>query len=269
MRKSNYSLKLIHLYPQQMNVYGDTGNITTLYNRCLWRGIDFQVESITYENLKEEGQGDIYFMGGGQDNDMYSVFEDMYMNKKEFISSQVEAGKVFLLICGGFQLFGEYFLDSQKRKIKGLGILPITTKSPGERLSQRCLGDIISTISPELKRQISLYYKQDFSKYLIGFENHSGETYINSTQTKPLAKTIVGSGNNATQKIDGVRYKNIFASYTHGPLLPKNPHFADLLIGIALKNKYGIDIDLLSLDDSIEWEAHNSLLKRYEHLIRS
>jgi len=250
-----------------MNIYGDMGNIITLRKRCEWRDIDLELDSMTFGEIDKRTRGDIYFMGGGQDNDMYSVFEDMLANKKDFIKSEIESNKVFLLICGGFQLFGEYFLDAKGREIKGLGVLPITTKAPGDKLAQRCLGNIISKISDELEAQISLYYKQDFSNYLIGFENHSGQTFINNDSVKPLAKTVLGFGNNNTQKVEGARYKNIFASYTHGSLLPKNPHFADLLIGTALRNKYRDGINLEPLNDSIEWQAHNSLLQRYKQSI--
>lgn len=267
MSDSKYSLKLVHLYPQQMNIYGDMGNITTLRKRCQWRGIDLKIETLAFGTPRENINGDIFFMGGGQDNDMYKVFEDMLTTKREFIKQEVDANKIFLLICGGFQLFGDYFLDAQGREIKGLGILPISTKAPGDRLAQRCLGNIVSKISPELEGQISLYYRQDFSRYLIGFENHSGQTFINNDAVKPLAKTVLGFGNNSVQKVEGARYKNIFASYTHGSLLPKNPHLADLLIGTALRNKYGDGINLEPLDDSIEWQAHNALLKRYKQSI--
>ncbi len=263
MSDAKYSLKLIHLYPEEMNIYGDMGNIITLERRCTWRGINFEKQSLGFSDDITKSKGDIYFMGGGQDNDMYAVFEDLRNNKQEFIKKEVEGNKVFLLICGGFQLFGNEFIDAGAREIKGLEILPVTTKAPGSALEERCLGNLITKISPKIKDEIRNYYKGEFSDYIVGFENHSGQTYFESDRVKPIGKTIVGFGNNAKEGIEGARYKNIFGSYTHGSLLPKNPHLADLIIGLALENKYKKSIKLEPLDDTAEWQAHKRVIELY------
>lgn len=245
-----------------MNIYGDMGNIICLKQRCLNRGIGFEVKEVRLQGHKTIPEGDIYFMGGGQDNDMHKIFLDLFKNKKKQIENLVERNKVFLLICGGFQLFGEYFLDSQLREIKGLGILPITTKAPGKELKERCLGNMVAKINDDLLKEIKSYYKGELSPFLVGFENHSGQTYFTNDKVKPTSKVINGWGNNAIERLEGAYYRNIYASYMHGSLLPKNPHFADMLIGKALKNKYG-KVNLLALDDSIEWAAHFALLKKF------
>lgn len=252
-------IKLIHLYPEQMNIYGDMGNVLTLQNRCKWRDIDFEVIPFDFDS-KELPDGDIYFMGGGQDNDMYKVFEDFAKNKKA-IKKAVESNKVFLLICGGLQLFGNYFLDASGRKIEGLGILPLSTKAPGNKLADRCLGNLATKLSPSVSQRIAKFYPTGASEYIIGFENHGGQTYFDSNEIDFIGNVLFGKGNNSKELIEGATMNNIFASYSHGSLLPKNPHFADLLIGLALESKYE-DVSLKTLDDSIEWAAHYEMLRK-------
>lgn len=255
------SLKLVHLYPDEMNIYGDMGNISTLKRRCEWRGIKLDISSINLSD-SEAIKGDLYFMGGGQDNDMYNVFEDLNTNKSNFIKEEIESNKLFLLICGGFQLFGDYFLDFQGRTIKGLGVIHMETKAPSDKLQDRCLGNLVSLISPDFMQEITEYYPGKPSKYLVGFENHSGQTFITSDDAKPLGDVLVGSGNNSKEKIEGILKNNIIGSYMHGSLLPKNPHLADYIIGKSLEIKYGTKIELDKLDDTTEWQAHNAILRK-------
>lgn len=254
-------LTLIHLYPEEMNIYGDMGNILTLKRRCEWRGIEFEYNTLSFDT-KEIPLGDIYFMGGGQDNDMYKVFEDLQVRKLQ-LSKIVDEGKVFLLICGGLQLFGNYFLDAKGREIRGLGLLPLTTKAPGNKLEDRCLGNLASKITPEIREIIEDYYTDIFSDYFIGFENHGGQTFFDDkSEIHHIGEVVIGKGNNAKQRIEGAYKKSIFASYSHGSLLPKNPHLADMLIGKALESQSGQKVELEPLDDSIEWEAHYAMLRK-------
>lgn len=263
MRKEEPKKIIIaHLYPKEMNIYGDLGNIITLKQRLLARGYEVEYRTIGI-NDKALKPADIYFMGGGQDDDMFKVFDDMITNKKEFIEKEVAAGKVFLLICGAFQLFGRYFLDSTGRRIKGLGILPVETKAPGDQLADRCLGNLLSEIEPDIAYEVRLAYGNSLpSNTLVGFENHSGQTYFMDDTIKPLARVISGKGNNYVDGVDGAKYKNIIGSYSHGSLLPKNPHLADYLLFLALQNKYGNNFEFPQLDDSIEWLAHNTMRDR-------
>lgn len=261
MSNNNYSLNLVYLYPEEMNIYGDMGNIITFKKRCEWRGIQLDISTITLDH-NPEIEGDIYFMGGGQDNDMYKVFEDLRNNKYDFIKTQFDNGKTFLLICGGFQLFGKYFLDSSGREIKGLDILPIVTKAPGDKLKDRCLGNLISEIKDDFYKKIERIYPGKMSKFIVGFENHGGQTFFQSDNISPIGKVLVGKGNNIYDKIEGAICENVIASYSHGSLLPKNPHLADYIIGTALSQKYQKSIVLEELDDSIEWQAHNAMLNK-------
>ncbi len=255
----NYSLKLTHLYPKEMNIYGDMGNIIALKRRCQWRGIDLEVNEIGHDTKLPFQPADIYFMGGGQDNDMYAVFDDLVANKREFIKSEVEQYKVFLLICGAFQLFGDFFLAADGRRIEGLGILPIETKAPGDTIAERCLGNLVTELSPELEKEVAAAYPGRCENTIVGFENHSGQTYFRSGDISSVGHVKAGKGNNASEAIEGARFQNIFGSYTHGSLLPKNPHMADFLLSLALKNKYGADASLSKLDDEVEWSAHRSV----------
>ena len=260
---------IVHLYPKEMNIYGDLGNIITLKRRLEWRGVGVVLKQVSLGET-EFPAGDIYFMGGGQDNDMYSVFADLIALKKDFLKNEVLKGKVFLLICGAFQLFGQYFLDASGRKIAGLGLLPLETSAPGDQLRDRCLGNLLTVIRPGIAAEIhkaypdAVYERKGELPTLVGFENHSGQTYFLDESIVPLATVKFGKGNNAKQKIEGAKYLNVFGSYSHGSLLPKNPHLADYLIWLALKNKYGTGFDWLQLDDEIEWRAHLVMQKRLE-----
>lgn len=262
MEKINLTIN--HLYADEMNIYGDMGNIITLRKRAEWRGIDTQYIK-TGPGKISELKGDIFFMGGGQDDDMYAVFDDFLANKQSQVKKQVEQGKVFLLICGAFQLFGKYFLDARGRQINGLDILPIETKAPGNLLTDRCIGNLVTEISPELLFEIKKYYPgtNPGINTVVGFENHSGQTYSYKENNNPLGKVLYGKGNNSTEKIEGFRYLGVTGSYAHGSLLPKNPHIADWLIAKALALKYHRSINLPELDDRIEWNAHNAILKRF------
>lgn len=266
MSKKQLSLKLVHLYPEEMNIYGDMGNIITLKRRLEWRGIEVEYLKIDHETDPKNLNGDIYFMGGGQDNDMYGVFEDLLENKKSWIKQEVEAGKVFLLICGAFQLFGRFFLDAKGRQIPGLDILPAETEAPGDSLHDRCLGNLVTILNDKVLEQIANYYPGEYEKTVVGFENHSGQTFIRDhsdigIDVDATAQVIYGKGNNAKEKQEGLRYRNVFGSYTHGSYLPKNPHVADMLLGIALENKYQQKIVLEPLDDEVEWKAHKQAIE--------
>ena len=267
-KKTEKKFTIVHLYPEEMNIYGDLGNILTLKARLEQRGFLVEVKKIGLgaKNSAEFSHGDIYFMGGGQDDDMYKVFDDLVMNKKEFIEKEIASNKVFFLICGAFQLFGEYFLDSDGRQMKGLGILPITTKAPSDQIKDRCVGNIISQLDDLVLEEMESFKIPLHSKFLVGFENHSGQTFITQNkkgEIKPMGKVIYGKGNNAVEKIEGARLHNIFGSYLHGSVLPKNPHFTDLLLNLSLKTQQGKAFQPLSeLDDEIEWLAHKRVVER-------
>lgn len=252
-------LKINHLYSKSLNIYGDLGNIIALKYRAELRGITAEV--IHTELGEEISESDIYFIGGGQDQDQILVFEDL-LKRKDFIISEVGKGKIFLLICGGYQLFGKYFLDGSGNKIEGLNILDIETQASDYNVSSRCIGNIVVEMNQEFINTWNIDIS--FSKYIVGFENHGGETMFLSSKVKALGNVVHGFGNNAVDKLEGGFYKNIIGSYCHGSLLPKNPHLTDALLRKALKNK---GITLADLHDKvhfIEQKAHYHIIKMSE-----
>mgnify|MGYP005847496377 CR=1 FL=1 len=247
-------LTINHLYSQNLNIYGDLGNIITLEYRAKSRNIDVEIlHSELGDN--EIKKADIYFIGGGQDNDQILVFKHL-LKFKDFIQEEVESGKVFLLICGGYQLFGKFFIDANNNLIEGLGILDIETTAPGPEVKSRCIGNLVVELDDNFIKEWNI--DTEFSKYIVGFENHGGQTNVLSDKVKPLGNVLAGFGNNYFDKKEGCVYKNIIGSYCHGSLLPKNPHLADAIIRKAMK------IDQLgTLDDEIEKNAHNYIIKKY------
>ncbi len=240
---SKLKLKLVHLYPLFLNIYGDIGNVKVLKNRCEWRGIDLEIEQVNIDDKLESGT-DIYFIGGGQDRQQVEVSLEMQKNKSFFVD-EYNNDSVFLGICGGYQLMGQYYQPHDAKRLDGIGILDAYTVAG----STRFIGNVSA--------------KMDYltPNTLVGFENHSGLTYLNG-ETKPIAEVVVGNGNNGQDRTEGARSKNAFGTYLHGSFLPKNPHFADYLIKLALKKRYNDDIELEPLDDTIELKAHESVLNK-------
>lgn len=240
MEEKNLKISIAHLYPKLLNLYGDMGNIITLKNRCEWRGIDVEFDEINIgDSIKNH---DLYFIGGGQDKQQEEVASELYSHRADLLS-QRDDGAVFLGICGGYQLFGHYYQPHDKDKLKGISLLDVYTVAGNKRF----IGNVT--------------VKTDFLSpaTLVGFENHSGLTYLDG-DTIPLGIVSVGSGNNGKDGHEGARYKNVFGTYLHGSLLPKNPHFADYLIELALERRYGEKISLSKLDDKLEELTHKSLI---------
>ena len=232
-------LKIAHLYPKLLNLYGDMGNIITLTKRCEWRGIKVEIDNIGIGD--EIGEHDFYFIGGGQDKQQQDVAQELYRHK-EFLTTERDNGAVFLGICGGYQLFGHYYQPFEGDKLIGISLLDAYTVAGKKRF----IGNVT--------------VKTDFltPETLVGFENHSGLTYLQG-DTKPLGVSVVGNGNNGEDKLEGARYKCVFGTYLHGSLLPKNPHFADYLIKLALQKRYG-DCELEPINDELEINTHEALV---------
>ena len=240
MENSNLKISIAHLYPKLLNLYGDIGNIITLKKRCEWRGIEVEFEEI---NIGDKINGhDIYFIGGGQDKQQEEVADELY-RQKDFLTEERDRNAVFLGICGGYQLFGHYYQPHDKDRLNGISLMDAYTVAGNTRF----IGNVTvhtDFLNPET---------------LVGFENHSGLTYLQG-DTKPLAVVEVGNGNNGKDKTEGGRYKNVFGTYLHGSFLPKNPHFADYMIELALEKRYGEKIELSPLDDKLELLTHKSLV---------
>ncbi len=259
------SIKITHIYPKHLNIYGDTGNLTCLKQRCLWRDIDVEVDQISTGKDTIPNDTDIYIMGGGQDNDQIAVVTDFKEEKRNKVIHDLQNDVVFLGVCGGYQLMGKSYVTGDRISISGLGLLDIETRAPDKEVKSRCIGNLVVEINPHtLGEMMKIYTKpREIPNTLVGFENHSGQTYFLSEDIKPLGKTLSGFGNNSEGKIEGARYRNIFGSYMHGPLLSKNPHFADYLIWLALIRKYNDRSILLKpLDDNLEYIAHNAIIKK-------
>jgi lipid II isoglutaminyl synthase (glutamine-hydrolysing) len=234
-------LEIAFLYHDLMNIYGDRGNILTMERRCQWRGIEVQVSNLSIGDAIDPDRYDFYFFGGGQDKEQYHVADDLQGEKGKHLCEAAQAGAVFLAVCGGYQLMGHYYRPDQGPDLPGIGALDIYTVAG----NKRCIGNVI--------------VESEFGT-LVAFENHSGKTYL-GPKARPLGRSEIGFGNNAEDGMEGAIQANIFGCYLHGSLLPKNPHFADHLIKLALKRRYG-SVELAPLDDTIEWAAHKAALQR-------
>jgi CobQ-like glutamine amidotransferase family enzyme len=223
-----------------MNLYGDHGNVLTLKRRCEWRGVSANI--VTYEPGDSfPDEADLIFGGGGQDSGQSAIEDDLQKNA-QVLRSLADGGAPALVICGLYQMFGRFFSTCEGKTIAGIGILDIETVAGDKRM----IGNIVC--------------ESDEFGEIIGYENHSGQTYL-SKGVRPLAKVICGAGNNGQDGSEGARYKNVIGSYLHGPMLPKNPKVADFLIAKALEVKYG-DGHLEPLDDAIENTARQSSSER-------
>lgn len=256
----NYNLTIGWLYPELMSTYGDRGNIIVLQKRCEWRGINAGVKRLDLGfTIKDLRECDLLFMGGAQDKQQQIVSEDL-LKKRDVLKEMIEGGIPGLYICGAYQFLGKYYKEVNGNIIKGLNILDLYTENPGSN-HPRLIGNITVNLTDLRGR------KHDTSgvnaQTPVGFENHGGRTYLDKG-IKPFGKVIKGFGNNGVDKTEGAVYKNTFGTYLHGPILPKNPDFADLLIQLALEKKYGVSptINLSPLDDVLETKARNAIAKR-------
>jgi hypothetical protein len=235
-------LRLCALYPEQMNIYADRGNIILLRRRCEWRGIGFEYTASGPADGIDPGAHDFLYMGGGQDRDQRIVAADLLRTKREALAEAVEDRAVLLAVCGGYQLLGHSYQLGHER-IEGLGLADLeTVREPGPRL----IGNV------EIEVDLG-----GGPRPLAGFENHGGRTYLGPDAT-PLGRVIRGYGNNGDDGHEGVRRLNMVGTYLHGPLLPKNAWLADRLIQLALARREGAEPELEPLDDELEAAAHDS-----------
>lgn len=236
-------IRIAHLYPDMLNLYGDRGNIIALTERMKARGIDVITDAVTMGKSFNADDYDILFIGGGQDFEQDVLLSDLKKGKDVQISKAIQNGTVMLAICGGYQMLGKYYKTYDGKMLEYMGALDFYTEGKEERM--------IGNYAFRTKEGIEI----------VGFENHSGRTYLGKG-VEPLGKVIKGYGNNGEDSTEGVRYKNTFGTYSHGPVLPKNPDFADLLISKAIENKYG-KTQLAKLDDSMEAKARAQVMKLY------
>jgi len=233
-------LHLVHLYPNIMNLYGDRGNIITLKRRAGWRGIDLRVHEVGLEEDLPEGEIDLLFMGGDQDREQLVVIDDLRERHGEEIQELVEDRTPFLAVCGGYQLLQKFYRPAEGPDLEGLGLIDAHTVHPGHETA-RCVGNIVVEWD---------------ATTIVGFENHGGRTYLEG-DTQPLGRVIKGYGNNGQDRFEGARIKNVFGTYVHGSLLPKNPTLADAFLDLAVRRRYP-DYDLAPIDDELESRAHDA-----------
>lgn len=240
-----YTLKICHLYPDILNLYGDRGNIICMQKRMQWRGIQTEVTDISVGDELNYDDYDLFFVGGGQDFEQGVLLEDLAKGKAKAIIDAIEAEKVFLAICGGYQMLGKYYKTWDGKVCEFIGALDLYTVGDKERMIGNYMYQCDET---------------DGGLVVVGFENHSGKTYLGD-KVRPMGKVLSGHGNNGEDGTEGARYKNVFATYSHGSLLPKNPKLADYILKTALKRKYP-EIDLKELDDTFENNAHDYMQQR-------
>ncbi len=237
------NINVYHLYPGYLNLYGDRGNMLSLYRRAEWRGINLEIIPVEPGENINFASCDLLFMGGGQDSDQKLVAEDLKTRRTE-LQKAVEAGMVIFAVCGSYQLLGHYYTTVREERIPGLGIIDLYTEAGGERL----IGNTLI--------KCSLWNPP---RILAGFENHAGKTYLGS-KLQPLGRVISGFGNNGFDKTEGAVYKNVIGTYLHGALLPKNPWLTDYLLQKALAYRQQDD-QLDELDDFLEIQAYRSAIK--------
>lgn len=232
-------LTLLHLYPHEMNIYGDWGNVLTIVKRAKWHGYDVKIIPQSPGN-KLPKDVDIVLGGGGQDSGQNQIQNDL-LNIGDGIHRLADQHVPMLVVCGLYQLFGKFFQTKDGQQIKGIELFDIETYGGDKRM----IGNIVTRTS--------------FGE-IIGYENHSGMTILGSNQ-KPFGMVLKGDGNNGHDKTEGCRYKLVYGTYLHGSLLPKNPIFADSLIEAAAKHKYG-SFEPQIIDDTFAHEARSVAFKR-------
>ena len=228
------------LYGTKMNIYGDRGNVLALAQRARWRGIAPEVREI---GLREPipDDVDIFFFGGGQDQEQVAVSRDLRGEKGERLKAAVDDGAALLAVCGGYQLLGHEYRPYAADPLPGIGLFDLVSEAGPERF----IGNVV----------VDSQWGE-----LVGFENHSGLTFLGERAT-PMGRVRVGRGNNGRDATEGAIYRHAVGCYLHGALMPKNPALTDWLIQAGLRRRYGT-FDLAPLDDAVEGAAHESAVAR-------
>lgn len=241
MASRRRTLRVAHLYPELLNLYGDSGNVLVLRKRMVWRGIGCEVDEVHVGERPSLADVDIAFVGGGSDREQKVVCESL-LSVRDELEAFVEDGGVLLAVCGGYQLLGHSYLMGDE-EVRGLSLVDLYT----DRGSPRLIGDIC------VRSRVS-------ELPVVGYENHGGRTHLGDG-VEALGHVLHGFGNDGQSGEEGCLYKNVLGTYIHGPLLPKNPGVADWLIGRALQRRFG-STELEPLDDAEEIEANRVMCER-------
>jgi CobQ-like glutamine amidotransferase family enzyme len=235
-------IRVGHLYPDYLNIYADRGNIAVLARRAAWRGHELEVSSIGIGDAVAPGAHDLLYVGGGQDREQALVATDISA-KGEALREAVAGGAAVLAVCGGYQLLGRWYADQSGAELPGAGLLPLQTVAG----SRRMIGDVL----------LACELEPGHPQTLVGFENHAGRTMLDPG-AEPLGRVVSGFGNDGASGFEGCRAGRVVGTYLHGPLLPRNPWFADWLLSQALAHATGGEPpELEPLDDGLEAQAHS------------
>jgi lipid II isoglutaminyl synthase (glutamine-hydrolysing) len=239
------TVRICYLYPRLLSVAGDRGNLFALMQRCAWRGIRCSVTEADIGVVPDFADADLILLHGGQDREMTTAAEDLTA-KASPLREAIEADAVVLAVCAGYQLLGRYYAPASGPPIQGLGVLDTVTEGGSRRF--------IGHVAVECDLGTGIPHR------IAGFENHSGRTYLGS-DAEPLGRVLAGAGNNGEDGTEGARYREVYATYLHGPVLPKNPWLADHLLSRALAHRYRAFGPLAPLTDQAEGQAHAAALR--------
>jgi lipid II isoglutaminyl synthase (glutamine-hydrolysing) len=245
MTRAPMTVRICHLYPRLLSVAGDRGNLFTLTQRCAWRGIGYSVTEADAGAAADFANSDLILVHGGQDREMTAAASDLAA-KSGPLREAIEGDAVVLAVCAGYQLLGRYYVPADGPPIEGIDVLDVVTQAGPTRF----IGHVAAGCDLGSGSQHSL----------TGFENHSGRTYLGSG-AQPLGQVVAGAGNNGEDGTEGARYREVYATYLHGPVLPKNPWLADHLISRALAHRYTDPGPLAPLADQVEAQAHTAAMR--------
>lgn len=258
---ASLGIHIFHLYPRHMNLHGDAGNVTVLVSRMRRRGFCVEVTQVDPGDHPDLSQADLLFLGGGQDQGQRAIAAHLFQLGEQ-IRGLVAKGLPALAVSGGFQLFTRYFRTTDGDELPGISVFDGYTVDG----TKRCVGNVVVNAAILFAAYPSQHANpaaplESYPHTLVGFENHSGLTYLQD-ETSTLGPVIVGCGNKGDGSGEGAVVNNAIGTYLHGPVLPKNPHLADLLLSTALRHRYGSEIDLEPLDDTVELRAHTVAIER-------
>ncbi len=238
-------LRLCHLYPHELNIYADRGNIAVFHRRLAWRGLRLEVIEVGVGE-RIPADADVYYLGGGQDRDQAIVATDLRETKAVDLAAAAADGAVVFAVCGGYQLAGHGYTGVDGSRMPGVSLLDADTIAGTTRL----IGDLVIEAEIDGERQT-----------VVGFENHAGRTRL-GPGARPLGRVVSGNGNNGEDSGEGAVQGRVVGTYLHGPLLPKNPWLADRLLGWGLEHATGRTVELDPIDDALESMAHTAAIAR-------
>ena len=236
------SIRVVVLYPEVMDVYADRGNLIALRASCRRSGVGCEVTAVGLGDPMP-AEADLVLIGGGQDREQRRIAAHLAAHGPR-LREWVEQDAAVLAVCGGFQLFGHSYRTGAGEELPGTGVFDITTVAPGPG-APRCIGDVLAATEVGGVSEV------------VGFENHAGRTYL-GPGARPFARVLYGYGNNGDDGCEGALYRQAIGTYLHGSLLPKNPALTDHLILVALRHRYGPDVELHTTREPYAERAHRA-----------